>query len=331
MDVKGFILFFIAVPLIVGGCSRTEPGNPEVPDYPQSYYVNGSFDAPLSVSERGGLKSFEYYGSGMAIEDIFQYKFTKEDEGVRFEYDFYIQGEEAEGEVMLDPSYIDELVRLSDKYDLILKWDGFDKSAEGVLDGSGFSLSMGFEDGSSISARGENEFPDGYRYFNEDFKAIIDKIAEEQGIFDKLFPKVIESEDLSFISIDFNTRGAEKFEFMLRPDAPNENIDTCKIRSQEDEKKLFGGETENHFSKKAGYSLEPVQAVLKKYNIASWNGYDGYDEGSDIWFSIFAEYESGERITASGSLAPENYEEFKDEIINVFADFYQKNKGGFYQ
>ena len=331
MDVKGFILFFIAVPLIVGGCSRTEPGNPEVPDYPQSYYVNGSFDAPLSISERGGLKSFEYYGSGMAINDMFSYEFTKEDEGVRFEYDFYIQNEEAQGEAMLDPSYIDELVRLSDKYDMLLKWDGFDKIAEDVLDGNGFSLYMGFEDGSSMSAHGSNEFPDGYRYFEDDFRALIDKIVEEQGIFDKLFPKVIESEELSFISIDFNTRGEEKFEFMLRPDAPNENIDTCKIRSQYDERKLFGGETEDHFSKKAGFSLDAVQAVMKKYNIASWNGYNGYDEASNEYFSIFAEYASGERITASGSLTPENYEEFKQEIINVFADFYNASKTDFYQ
>ena len=41
-------------------------------------------------------------------------------------------------------------------------WNGFRKSEEGVLDGEGFSLEIGFTDGTVITAGGSNAFPDGY-------------------------------------------------------------------------------------------------------------------------------------------------------------------------
>ena len=335
MDTKGFIVFFIAVPLIVGGCARNEPGNPDGTDYSKGYNINNSFD-DKSAAERGGIKSFEYNGSGTAINDMFSYIFTNEEDGVRLEYDFYINGDEAEGETMLDVAVMDELTRLSDTYEIAEKWDGFDEVAEGVLDGSGFSLYMEFEDGSYMSASGYNDFPKGYGEFEKAFNEMLDSVVDKAAIKDKLFPKVIESENLNYISVDFHidgfyTAGGAGYEFMARSDAPYEDGNTSEIYARNDEEKLFGEETGKYFSKKVGYSLEPFQSILKKYNIAAWNGYDEYSGESNEWFSIYAAYESEERITAYGSLAPEKYEEFKRDIINAFADFYKTNKGDFYE
>ena len=57
---------------------------------------------------------------------------------------------------------VEALMDVIESFD-VASWDGFDKSAKYVLDGEGFSLEIQFTDGSSISARGDNRFPD--RYF----------------------------------------------------------------------------------------------------------------------------------------------------------------------
>ncbi len=46
----------------------------------------------------------------------------------------------------------------------VKKWDGFSKSASGVLDGEMFSMS-GTIDGKDIYAHGSNAFPEGFRQF----------------------------------------------------------------------------------------------------------------------------------------------------------------------
>ncbi len=48
----------------------------------------------------------------------------------------------------------------------VKKWDGFSKSASGVLDGEMFSMS-GTIDGENISAHGSNAFPKGFREFTD--------------------------------------------------------------------------------------------------------------------------------------------------------------------
>ncbi len=41
-------------------------------------------------------------------------------------------------------------------------WDGFKGSNPSVSDGSGFSLAIGYSDGSSVEASGDNKFPSNY-------------------------------------------------------------------------------------------------------------------------------------------------------------------------
>jgi hypothetical protein len=67
-----------------------------------------------------------------------------------------------ESEQPVSTDTVESLMDVIETYD-IASWDGFDESAKYVLDGEGFSLEIQFTDGTSISARGDNRFPE--RYF----------------------------------------------------------------------------------------------------------------------------------------------------------------------
>ena len=56
---------------------------------------------------------------------------------------------------------VDELIEAIDTYDMA-SWDGFNESDYNVLDGENFRLEIGFTDGTSVLARGDNAFPDNY-------------------------------------------------------------------------------------------------------------------------------------------------------------------------
>ena len=58
------------------------------------------------------------------------------------------------------------LAELAEAYG-VAGWDGFDGTAEGVLDGEGFLLTITWENGFSIHASGENAFPARYGDFRD--------------------------------------------------------------------------------------------------------------------------------------------------------------------
>ena len=73
---------------------------------------------------------------------------------------WWIQGNDGEAWEM-DPALAEELLRIVAECDLEA-WDGFHGSNPNVLDGESFSLELGYADGASVSASGENAFPEGY-------------------------------------------------------------------------------------------------------------------------------------------------------------------------
>ncbi len=73
-----------------------------------------------------------------------------------------------------DPGLTAELQEAVRTYGLE-SWDGFHGSNPGVLDGEGFRLELGFADGTTVYAAGENAFPDGYYDAMADIGGILEK------------------------------------------------------------------------------------------------------------------------------------------------------------
>ena len=63
----------------------------------------------------------------------------------------------------------------------VASWDGFNESDYDVLDGENFRLEIGFSDGTSVLARGDNAFPDNYSNAMEEIWRILTWNAEGEG------------------------------------------------------------------------------------------------------------------------------------------------------
>lgn len=81
-------------------------------------------------------------------------------------------------------------------------WDGFNKVDNNVLDGSGFSLTVTFADGTKLNAHGSNDFPKGYSLFHRGINKIFAPYRRVQ--FEKNGIKEYNNEvlPLELVSID---------------------------------------------------------------------------------------------------------------------------------
>ena len=105
---------------------------------------------------------------------ITSFSFSHNGETAESNYTISLQrtGDQASATVTCSPAGISVTkqvdVSLFDQLDSIVKdnqldaWDGFNETNSEVLDGSGFSLTITYEDGSSITASGNNAFPAGF-------------------------------------------------------------------------------------------------------------------------------------------------------------------------
>ncbi|MBQ2955244.1 MAG: hypothetical protein IJE08_02160 [Clostridia bacterium] len=121
--------------------------------------VYSSQSPPTQANSR--VDSFSYSHSGSSTYEIYSYEVKKDEEtGERtVYYDLYC--ELITHSLPADEELMQQLSAVIDEYSL-RKWDGFNRINSMVTDGSGFSLKVLLEDGTGISARGSNSFPDGF-------------------------------------------------------------------------------------------------------------------------------------------------------------------------
>lgn len=74
----------------------------------------------------------------------------------------------------VDSTYLDELEKILDKYN-VKDWNGFNEQGS-TDEGVGFSLEVGYSDGSNISATGFAEFPEEYESFQKDLINLFNSI-----------------------------------------------------------------------------------------------------------------------------------------------------------
>ena len=119
-----------------------------------------------------------YYGTteGMAMYDGVRYAIDYEDGKYIATIQKNGQSEEDAKKVEISKSKVKKLEDILNKYE-VGKWDGFKKYDKNVLDGSSFSLSIGFfGDKESISASGYMEWPENYREVRGELESFFEKL-----------------------------------------------------------------------------------------------------------------------------------------------------------
>ena len=127
----------------------------------------------------GAITSFSFsgsYGLGGAVG----YTIVRQGDKVVLKYECfgYDEKDDVSVEKAVDAKCLDELASVI-KEKGVAKWDGFDKSEDGVLDGSGFSLKVEYDDGKKIDAHGYMIYPDNYDEVQDAFDEILSKLVEE--------------------------------------------------------------------------------------------------------------------------------------------------------
>ena len=126
------------------------------------------------------IESFEFsYQVGNYMNGWISYKIKKEDDKWIAIIKHNQVAEEDATKIDIKEDKIEELKKILEEYK-IGKWDGFQGSNKHVLDGHSFSLYIKFEDNTSISASGYENYPSGYKEFRSKMDSFFKEIEESK-------------------------------------------------------------------------------------------------------------------------------------------------------
>ena len=144
------------------------------------YFTAHGRQAPMN-GNNSPVSYFCYSNSGSSTYEIYSYEVEKDEESGKMTVNYELNC----GNLMYSVPADEELMQalsavIADKN--MRKWNGFKKTNSMVLDGSGFSLSIAFEDGSMIKASGSNSFPEGFGDAKAAIDELFEKYLEKKGI-----------------------------------------------------------------------------------------------------------------------------------------------------
>ena len=134
---------------------------------------------PESGGEAMDIENFSFSHTGSSTDQCFYFALTREEDGVRFYGEELFSGGRI-ADAVVENSAIDRLGKLAGSCHLE-RWDGFDKNDKHVMDGSTFTLDITLENGSTISAHGNNRFPEQYSEVFSEIRALYDELMQQYG------------------------------------------------------------------------------------------------------------------------------------------------------
>lgn len=320
ITVAGIVVLIAAVCIIAGAVNKGR-----IPDI----FEEGSDPVPVNLPENAKLTelSFDY---SIAMNREGSYTFTVKDLGyegciLEIESPVYNEDEVFRTEISRDEfSAAADLVNALD----LDKWNGYHKYATHVLDGDSFSSSFVFStpDGStvSINASGTNASPEGKWGLQKGLENLFGQYKKQYD-YDRI-PKTIKSDNLECLFVTFKQQGNSGFShysFELRKETweGGYNVNASYL----DYTGEFGPEMKRESEMKTilakdvkDLDLSPVQKVLRKYDIASINGYDATaeDYNNSEWFQISASYEE-ESLNIMGTEKFPDYDAFRKDFLKA--------------
>ncbi len=153
--------------LLLCSCGLTPKPAPETPPKPET---GGD---PLNIT----AFSFQHFGS--LADDCFLLKLAREENGTHLYAEEQFSGGRI-ADVMLEEDLLTKLGEVTGMY-CVDRWDGFDKHKSNVMDGRGFALELTLADGRTVSARGQNAFPDNFSDVYLEILPLYNDLMERYG------------------------------------------------------------------------------------------------------------------------------------------------------
>lgn len=257
-----------------------------------------------------------YYSYNNSFGDgSYSVELSRTDEGILFTYSEMMTRYEYEP-VKMDEVALNALEIICEDRK-IEAWNGFHESDDECLDGDGFSLSIGYEDG-MLSASGSNAYPDGYYDFITEFKKVCEPYINEirEAARQKYLTKKHEKNITSFMISISNSDYPKDHDIFIRAYIMN-GVTTLEYRITLGKDDLYKAGYYHFYgevpSKRVDFSK--LEAIVSKYDLNRLNDIT-YDETGDEWYQIEYCYGEDYDIGFMGSKPFENYAAVRSELMD---------------
>lgn len=199
----------------------------------------------------------------------------------------------------------------------INEWNGFHESDPEVLDGDGFSLFVGYEEG-NISVSGSNCSPAGYWDFLEEFKQICDpyiKIAMKAAVNDYISCE--HSKKLDSFMISFSNSDYPKDHDIFIYSYIGRNGTHLEYRISLSDNSVYSA-GDYYFNKDVDpkvVDFSKMSSIITKYNLDGLDNANEHTDGGE-WYQIDYGYDDDFRIGFCGTKPFENYDNVRKEIFD---------------
>ena len=153
------ILLLVCTGLALCGCGAASPAQPE---------TGGD---PLEIT------AFSFYHTASSTDGCYSLTLTREETGTHLYAEELFSGGRI-ADAMIADDVLERLGELAGTY-RVDRWDGFDKNNKRVMDGSTFTLSVTCSDGTTISAHGNNAFPENYADVSAEIRTLYDELMAQ--------------------------------------------------------------------------------------------------------------------------------------------------------
>ena len=134
---------------------------------------------PESEGEPMEIAAFSFYHTASWTGDCYCLELKREADGVHLYAEVLFSGGRI-ADAAIPDDVLKQVEELAGTY-RVERWDGFDKSSKHVMDGSSFELYITLADGSTLSARGNNKFPEGYSEVSSAIRTLYNELMEQHG------------------------------------------------------------------------------------------------------------------------------------------------------
>ena len=260
------------------------------------------------------ITAFSFQHGASLADECYLFKLTKDGDNVcLYAEEQFFGGRIADA--VVDAEVLEQLGKVAGTYRIDL-WDGFDENNRKVRDGSNFTLHITLADGSTISAHGNNAFP---QYYSDVLSAIETLYTELMGRYglsetdradpieggitkrqDPDAPKTIVSKEL--------TSFHAKFYCWDESGETDGGLYTFDPKKTDEGWHLEVSGTVTGSAFVDAIAAQQVQAVIEAYELTVWNGHYSVTAGLPPAYgphSVSAAYASGEQLTFTKDGAPD--------------------------
>jgi len=276
------------------------------------------------------IKIFSYSYSTSWRAGDYRYSIKKSDAGIYSLTYCQTATKYAESTITLDNNIVSKIQQLCKKYN-VNQWNGFNKVNNDVFDGNSWSLSIDFSD-ASVSASGYMCYPKNYREFVDAIEDLLQPYFEKcRQLSIKNYSDIGFNGNIESIFVNICTNGVTKkhsYFFNIY------NLDTdpkqtklyysISINEKNDNDYLEIGKYYHDDTIELNQELfSTIKGIIDKYNVILYDGISEHDSNGE-YYQLAFEYSNGQRLDVNGSKAFENYEDFRNELLEYLCSFVEK-------